>query len=439
MSQSERNSQSPVKAVCGFCGNQQFEYDRCASCGGAALEIVDVAPVTSDPTHNALIKQSVKTQKHMNLIGSVLAIGLVMVIYSVFWPGKESVATSTAETTAKVKAKSKAHRAELTNYMLLELPTEPLKVFGPSVSVGQMSFDNEAAPRRRVKSAPPSIPKSCRFNSIDLSDEFVVYAGRAVGKRLNYQINGQGKLATRVDVSVNQTRQPVILMLDTVYPTIWNIRRTRGTEIKAIFFNGENRQVLAGLDDSLPIFANTYENNYPCGRFKIEKENSRVLDGVSNALFGVDVEAISTETRSALGFGNPVNYTHKYVTDGVTLESYRDNSLPLAGKAGISQAIRSGQIRPATREDMNRWVRSAARQGYQSKDLKRIQSMFQYNAYLVLKPFTYPAALNGGSRVNFFIDKGVPLPSGDSGHSDVFDINTGTCLSTVCRMILSEW
>jgi len=155
-------------------------------------------------------------------------------------------------------------------------------------------------------------------------------------------------------------------------------------------------------------------------------------------LFGGAVEVVGTENNGLVRFGAPVNYKHKYISDGVSVDSYRDTSLPLPGQAGIDQALRDGTIRPASRTDMNRWIRAATRHGYPADKLHRIESMFQYRAYVVVAPFTYPVGLNGGNRVNFFIGEGVPLPQGDSGHSDVYDINTGSCFSTVCRMILSQ-
>lgn len=430
MYQSDSRSQSTVKAVCGFCGSEQFNYDRCAGCGGASLQVIEERAGPDTQEREILLKQNIKAQNHMNLIGAVLAIGLVFFIYSSFNSTENKPASATTE------------NATQKQFMLVEFAPKPLKVVAPTVSVGDMDSRNQEIAARFSKPSKPSkptVPERCRFDSVDLADEFVVYAGRAVGKKLHYQINGQGRVARQVDVTVNQTDRPAVLMLDAPTPTIWNIKRTVGSEIKAVFFNGNNTQVLAGLDDSLPIFANTQQNDYPCGRFKITKDNTRVLDSVANAMFGVDVDAISSESHYQLRFGSPVNYTHRYITDGVKPESYRDPNLPLPGKEGLAQAVRNGQIRPATRADTERWVKSAMRQGYSAEKLAEIQDLYRYNAYLVVKPFTYPPALSGSNRVSFFINYGVPLPSGSPGHSDVYDLNSGTCQGTVCSVMLSRW
>ncbi len=55
--------------------------------------------------------------------------------------------------------------------------------------------------------------------------------------------------------------------------------------------------------------------------------------------------------------------------------------------------------------------------------------------YRIVKPIArFPAGLNGGYRVNFLLAKGVPMPAGSAGHSDVWSEETGECLSGVlCR------
>ncbi len=55
-----------------------------------------------------------------------------------------------------------------------------------------------------------------------------------------------------------------------------------------------------------------------------------------------------------------------------------------------------------------------------------------YNAYVVLKPFTYPAGLYGGNSATFLIPKGVLKPAGNPGHSAVFDFNTLNCQGPLC-------
>lgn len=51
------------------------------------------------------------------------------------------------------------------------------------------------------------------------------------------------------------------------------------------------------------------------------------------------------------------------------------------------------------------------------------------NYYVIKKPIPrFPAGLSGAHSVKFVLEKGVPMPSGGAGHSQVIDIETGECL-----------
>jgi hypothetical protein len=44
------------------------------------------------------------------------------------------------------------------------------------------------------------------------------------------------------------------------------------------------------------------------------------------------------------------------------------------------------------------------------------------------------AGLFGSNSGTFFIPKGVPKPTGDPGHSTVYDFNTLSCSGTLCNL-----
>ncbi|MGD9687334.1 MAG: hypothetical protein AB7U43_10230, partial [Desulfobacter sp.] len=53
-------------------------------------------------------------------------------------------------------------------------------------------------------------------------------------------------------------------------------------------------------------------------------------------------------------------------------------------------------------------------------------------AYVVLKPFKLPAGMYGGNMAQFYVPKGVAFPSGELGHSTIYDFNTLTCTGSLC-------
>jgi len=208
MSSSDESVTTTTRTVCSFCGNPQFQYDRCTGCGGAAPEMHSVQPVVVDKTHNALLEKKLKTQNQIKVIGLLLISGLMAIVYLKFYPSKDQ----------SERAGINTHK----QYVLLEVPKPP-KLVEP-----QVPFGSSMSQVQRPKSAAITVPDRCRFDSVGFSEEVVVYASRGVGKSLNYQINGQGGLARKVDVRVNQSEASVVLMLDAVAPTIWNIQRTVG-------------------------------------------------------------------------------------------------------------------------------------------------------------------------------------------------------------------
>lgn len=55
-----------------------------------------------------------------------------------------------------------------------------------------------------------------------------------------------------------------------------------------------------------------------------------------------------------------------------------------------------------------------------------------HNGYVVLKPFELPGGSHGAHSATFFVPKGVARPTGDPGHSVIYDFNTMTCAGLAC-------
>ena len=112
-------------------------------------------------------------------------------------------------------------------------------------------------------------------------------------------------------------------------------------------------------------------------------------------------------------------------------------SLPV-GEAGLVEAMRKGLLRPASGGDLgvwkSRWSQANARDLPRSFD-ERTQVM---SAYVIQRDLEIPAGLHGAHSVVFVLEKGVPHPRGDAGHSVILDQATGACMGAVCRMLLAE-
>jgi uncharacterized protein len=288
--------------------------------------------------------------------------------------------------------------------------------------------------------AVPAAPK-CGFDGLTLPADFAVLAGGAYGGReLSVQIDQSGHEATAMDVYVHYTAKPVVLMLSAYEPTIWTVKWSTQTRILAVVLGGYHRQGVAGLPRSMPFLSRTSEDRSPCGYFYVSANDLRQLNPKARELFGRPVDVFYPAVQGRLIIGTPAPASVDYISSSdVSPDSFIDANAPLAGTLGLQDAVKRGLIRPATAQDADDWVRAVAAvtprpdvppvAGQAGPSVPRPSL---YRAYVVLRPFRYPAGLYGGNLAVFFIPNGVPKPTGNPGHSGVYDYNTLSCSGAMC-------
>lgn len=279
-------------------------------------------------------------------------------------------------------------------------------------------------------------PTTCIFPDINLPKNFVVFAAGAYsGKKTDFQIDQSGHPATQFDVAVNYDAKPVVLMLGAYEPTIWNIGWTPNTNIVAVFASGYHRQALAGLKESVPYLISTYDNKGMCGSGHITPENPAAFDALARKLFNRPVETVFPTSNGVVVIGSPIKPNTQLLTSSSkTIESLIDKSAPLAGPAGLKDAVAKGFLRTAVQDDIQAWIDAiTARNETKPSEIFTKKFNLPSNSYVVLKPFTFPAGLYGGNSANFFIPKGAAIPTGNPGHCTIFDFNMLTCTGPSCR------
>lgn len=284
-------------------------------------------------------------------------------------------------------------------------------------------------------------PPSCAFPELKLPVDYAVFAAGAYsGRKISFQIDQSGHEGTQIDVAVNSPNKPVALMLGAYEPTIWNIGWSKETRILAVLVSGYHRQAVAGLDNRMPLLNSSYDNRGPCGYFYVSKDNLAGLNPLARRMFGRPVDTVFLAEKGQVVVGEPLLTGTKLVTSPqIAPASFHNKDAPMAGPAGLEDAVRRGLLRKATAEDGDAWV-DAVIKNSPRRDIPPIAGAgvpkppkpALYNAYVVLKPFTYPAGLYGAHSATFLILKGVPKPSGNPGHSAVFDFNTLSCQGALC-------
>jgi hypothetical protein len=297
----------------------------------------------------------------------------------------------------------------------------------------------DIGPDGKSQVSPPQEPV-CGFPGLQLPADFAVFAAGAYsGRRTSLQIDQSGHQATQIDVAVNNPDKPVVLILGAHEPTIWNVGWSKETRILAVLVGGYHRQAIAGLDKSTPLLVSSTNEKGPCGYLSMSG-NLTELNPLSRRVFGRPVDLVYPAIKGQADIGKPMPPGATLVRSrDVTPESFHDKNAPLAGEAGLEDAVRKGLLRKATEADAEAWA-EAVIQNSPQRDIppvagqersKRHQLRID-KGYVVLKPFVYPAGLNGAHSARFIIPKGAPKPTGNPGHSTVYDFNTLNCQGPAC-------
>jgi len=304
-----------------------------------------------------------------------------------------------------------------------------------------------------VKTTNTPALTSCAFDEKSLPAETIVLAaGGYSGKRLNFQLDQSGHEATQFDIGVHADK-PVALLLSSYEPTVWSIGWTKGTRIVAVYTTGYHRQVVAGLPKGTPILTATNDNKSPCGYNTLSNPSAAGfawLNPVSRKVFGKPVERVYAKAEDGfIDISESSRTKSEYVTSPDTpVSSFQDKNAPLAGKAGLDDAVAKGLIRPIKEADLEHvraaYQAQAVGQGRKGLDVPPLAGAapgatppvrvpVSTRGYVVLKSFVYPAGLYGGNMSEFIIPKGVPTPSGNAGHSTVVNLNNGaSCSGPAC-------
>ncbi len=276
----------------------------------------------------------------------------------------------------------------------------------------------------KIDAETPSVP-ACAFEDLRLPERLRVYAaGSYSGRPLGYAIDESGHEATRFDITVNSTSQPVALLLGAYEPTVWNIRWSKGTQIVAVMISGYHHQAIAGLEESVPVLKSSYDNPGPCGYFYVSGGQTAAIDPIARELFQQPVDQVFPGySDGEILVGDSLSIGLQLLTGTRLPETPRDRYAVISGQAAIDSAVAKGVLRPATPADADAWV-VLGRANTPKPPL--------YKAYVVLAPFSYPSGLVGGDSVTFFVLRGGPRPSGNPGESVVYDFNSMTCSGPRC-------
>ncbi len=303
---------------------------------------------------------------------------------------------------------------------------------------------------------PIGPPPGCRLPWSALPERIEVLAATSYGqsRSTGFPIDQSGSEAQIIDVVVNAPGRSVALMLGFTLPTIWNVKWTEGTDIRAVWTSGPTRNVVAGLPRSVPVLATVRDDKpSPCGTFVWGGQNFEAADKLAMMAFGrpalrrfratgtqlgIVLEGVNDKPPPPFVIGDPYPAGGKTRSSGDVLPaSFRDPLGERVGTAGVRALVRAGTIRPARRFEYTQWIQGwLARQDVPPIDDPSTDALGANDelasTFVVNRAMELPALLSGGHSATFIVPAGVPVPEGELGHSAVLDVERLTCMGVRC-------
>lgn len=290
--------------------------------------------------------------------------------------------------------------------------------------------------------AATAVETECLLPGLNLPTGTKVYAAGAYsGARMDFQIDQSGHQATTIQVAVNEPQAPVALLLGAYEPTVWSVGWAPGTRIVAVVVTGYHRQRITGLPADTPLLVSSHEDRGPCTHAYVGSEGTERLNPLSRQVFGRTVDMAYPARDGRVLVGSSLGSTSlQTAANAVAADSFKLQDTPLAGQAGIDAALSAGILRATTATDVAAW-QAAKRRVEEADDTPPVYGARQptraevpYRSYTVLRAFAIPAGLYGAHSATFYVLPGVEQPTGNPGHSAVFDIASGSCSGPTCRI-----
>ena len=209
----------------------------------------------------------------------------------------------------------------------------------------------------------------------DLPETFEVQAIGTYGgfDPVDVRLDDSGIPTKEATVIVNKPGVPVVIVLTSYEPVVWNLGRTADTHIAGVLVSGINGQALIGIDQDtrFEISTNKKRGTFPWFYGLNPERGLLEMNERIDTLLGKPMTRFQNEaTGNAFLIGEPAEPADVIFSDDFTVEDYEDSTLPparLGGSAAIGTLIADGKIRPATQGDIEEWL-DAASAPYQEID-----------------------------------------------------------------------
>ncbi|PAT36177.1 hypothetical protein [Vandammella animalimorsus] len=234
------------------------------------------------------------------------------------------------------------------------------------------------------------------------------------GKRLQgIQLKGDdsgGGVVYHVQARINQPEKPVVLLLTSYYPTIWQISRSPQTRIAAVWASGYHRQYPIGTDEQVPVLTTSHDE---------PRCKSHRPQGLPP--FASQAQKFSSDRTGEVLIGNP---SARWISHGHIASLQKGSDELHSGQGGMAQLLQRGIVRQVTERE---YAANREQRGQRAYLRNQPDAPVQ-DHYRILQGMRFPSGMYGGYSAHFYVPEGVPLPEGDVGHNSIYLLPSGYCL-----------
>lgn len=302
----------------------------------------------------------------------------------------------------------------------------PLDTFGQT-SVPTMENVTASSPAANTDSHPSSLPTADTCEALPLLQQVSrVTAWFAVSSYNGGNVEGLqflpgGTSVMRVAKVRVSYPGKVGLILGAYESNVWQIETVPGTKIVGVLASGYHSQRVTGISAAVPVVITTAEGQGTCGRAY------QKLAAAYGPKLGFEITA-TVPMEDGVAFVGERTSGYAPVTGAPLPSDFASKESRLPHTYGLAQLEAEGALRRATAKEL------ALLPGPPRSEL--------WPVYVVLKALTLPRGLyggNGGDTI-FIVPAGVPEPSGDLGHSQLYNLVTKACRRGMgdCRLTDEE-
>ena len=296
------------------------------------------------------------------------------------------------------------------------------------------------APTRAPARAPRSGPLIENCSVGNLPADFTVQAVGIYEGDLDtdVRLEASGHETRGAEVVVNLPGQDVVLVLMAYDPVLWTVQRTADTRLAAVIVGGYHAQAVLGVERTTPLLITTHNGpRKDCGRhFYAYKASPELLaaDARIKELTDRGIDRMwSNYSGGRIHVGPAQGGVRLVSSDDYSAADYTDLEAFPSGQKGLDRLVEMGRLRLATQRDIDAWVDAASAAYRRFDPSMKVEMPFQgRDTYVVLGPMEVPGGLYGAHSVSFLVPDGVPMPSGNAGHSTIYMIKDGGCRGPGC-------